>query len=309
MLDLEDPHLLRSILDNLQVGLYVSDREHRIVFWNDGAERITGYMRHSVIGHLCSRTEQAGPEKKVCPFCGSDSPEETLRDGTVVDSQIYLQHKAGYMIPVHARAVPIRDAQRSVAGVLRIFEERQTVAATSQKNLATHGCLDTLSGVPNHRFTEFHLRESLLSFAQYHLPFGILCIAIDGIARVQETYGREATYAMLHMAAQTASHVLGPSAFLGRWGENEFIGIVVNCDRAELDKRGAELQQVASDAHITWWDDRISVKILLTKAMVRPGDSLETLLERAERRFEKGRQPAEAATQTTVEAGQEPGEG
>ena len=309
MLDLEDPQLLRSILDNLQVGLYVSDREHRIVFWNDGAERITGYMRHSVIGHVCCRTGQAGHGKKVCPFCATDSPKETLRVGAVVDSQIYLQHKAGYMIPVHARAVPIRDMQRSVAGILRIFEERPSVAETSQKNLANHGCLDLLSGVPNHRFTEFHLRESLLSFAQYHLPFGILCIAIDGIARVQATYGREATYVMLHMVAQTARHVLGPSVFLGRWGENEFIGIVLNCDRVELDERGAELQQVASDAQITWWDDRVSVKIRLTKAMVRPGDTLETLLERAERRFDTQHQAGEPSAQTLREAGNQSAKG
>ena len=54
MLNLEDPQLLRAILDNLQTGLFVTDREHRIVFWNDGAEKITGYMRHAVLGHLCS---------------------------------------------------------------------------------------------------------------------------------------------------------------------------------------------------------------------------------------------------------------
>jgi GGDEF domain-containing protein len=288
MLDLEDPQLLRAILDNLQIGIYVTDKQRRVVFWNDGAEKITGYMRHAVLGHVCGGTMEIGRERMICPFCGrAHMPEETLKDGSVADAQIYLEHKAGYLLPVHARAVPIRDAHGSVVGALRIFEEHQTVLSSSKKHLATHGCLDELSGVPNHRFTEFHLKESLLSFAEYNLPFGILCIAIAGIDRLRETYGREATFAMLHMVAQTAVHVLGPTAFLGRWGENEFIGIVVNCDRAELDKRGAELQHVGSNAHITWWDDRISVEVLVTKAMVRPGDTLQTLLERAERRFEK----------------------
>ena len=111
MLNLEDPQLLRAILDNLQTGLFVTDREHRIVFWNDGAEKITGFMRHEVLGHRCHGTVDTRHDRKVCPFCGTgNAPDKTLSNGMVVDSQIYLQHKAGYTLPVHARAVPIRDS-------------------------------------------------------------------------------------------------------------------------------------------------------------------------------------------------------
>jgi PAS domain S-box-containing protein len=286
MLDLEDPQLLQAILDNLQIGLYVSDRQGRIVFWNDGAEKITGYMRHTVLGHVCGDVRQVGHQRKVCPFCGNPrSTEDTLQQGRVIGAELYLEHKAGYVIPVHARAVPVRHGQGAVTGVLRIFEERQSPISASRKHLATHGCLDALSGVPNHRFTKFHLQEGLLSFAEYNLPFGILCIAIAEIEDIRKRYGREATFAMLHMVAQTAVHVLGPTAFLGRWGDNEFIGILVNCDRAELEKLGSELQRIGSATHITWWDDDIRFEVLVTKAMVRPGDTLETLLQRAERRF------------------------
>lgn len=288
MLDLDDPQLLQAILDNLQIGLYVSDASGRIVFWNDGAERITGYMRHAVLGHVCGDVLQRQPHRKLCPFCGNlPSHQDTLQHGRVVDAQIYLEHKAGYMIPVHARAVPLRNAQGNVAGVLRIFEERQTLIPGTRKHLATHRCLDALSGVPNHRFTQFHLHESLLSFAEYNLPFGILCIAIAEIDEIGKRYGREAIFSMLHMVAQTAVHVLGPNAFLGRWGENEFIGIVVNCDRAELEALSAELQRIGSATHITWWDDDIHFQVLVTKAMVRPGDTIETLLQRAERRLQE----------------------
>jgi PAS domain S-box-containing protein len=288
MLDLDDPQLLQAILDNLQIGLYVSDRTGRIVFWNDGAERITGYMRHTVLGHICGDSHSPRQQRKICPFCGNlQSLEDTLQHGRVIDAQIYLEHKAGYMIPVHARAVPVRNRHGAVAGVLRIFEERQTLISGTRKHLATHGCLDALSGVPNHRFTQFHLQEGLLSFAEYHLPFGILCIAIAEIEDIRKRYGREATFSMLHMVAQTAVHVLGPNAFLGRWGDNEFIGILVNCDRAELEKLGSELQRIGSATRITWWDDEIHFQVLITKAMVRPGDTLETLLQRAERRFQE----------------------
>jgi GGDEF domain-containing protein len=288
MLDLGDPRTLRTILDNLQTGLYVTDRERRIVFWNKGAEKITGYMRHTVVGHLCCETLQFGQGKKMCAFCGSGCPpDETLSDGVSIDAHVYLHHKAGYMIPVRVRTAAIRDTHGSVVGIFRAFEEQQAVLGTSREILASHGCLDDISGVPNHRYTEFHLRESLLGFAEYNLPFGILCIAVPEIDRVREIYGKEAASAILRMVAQTGVHILGTSTFLGRWKENEFIAIVMNCNSAELEKRGADVQRVGSSSHITWWDDRISTEVVVAQTRVRPGDTLETLLSRAEHRASK----------------------
>ena len=46
-----DPSYYRAILESLPTGVYVVDPERRILFWNDGAEQITGYRRHEIIGH------------------------------------------------------------------------------------------------------------------------------------------------------------------------------------------------------------------------------------------------------------------
>ena len=100
------------------VGLYVRTARRRIVFWNDGAEKITGYMRHTVLGHICGESQPPRPQRKVCPFCGTCKLTKKRWSMDVsVDAQIYLEHKAGYMIPVHARAVPVRNAQGVVAGI------------------------------------------------------------------------------------------------------------------------------------------------------------------------------------------------
>ena len=49
----DDPEIYRSILESLPTGLCVVDMEKKIVLWSDGAERITGHLRHEVIGHSC----------------------------------------------------------------------------------------------------------------------------------------------------------------------------------------------------------------------------------------------------------------
>ena len=54
MSDLLKPEILRYALESLRVGIYLVDRDRRIVFWNDGAEQITGYLRAELIGRCCN---------------------------------------------------------------------------------------------------------------------------------------------------------------------------------------------------------------------------------------------------------------
>jgi PAS domain-containing protein len=37
----QDPEIYRDILDGLQIGVRVLDLQKKIVFWSDGAEKIT----------------------------------------------------------------------------------------------------------------------------------------------------------------------------------------------------------------------------------------------------------------------------
>ena len=49
-----NPESYRSILESLPTGAYLIDRDRRIILWSDGAETLTGYFRHEVIGHCCA---------------------------------------------------------------------------------------------------------------------------------------------------------------------------------------------------------------------------------------------------------------
>jgi two-component system, cell cycle response regulator len=43
----------RELLDNVGDGLYFTDGERRISYWNKEAEEITGYSREEVLGRRC----------------------------------------------------------------------------------------------------------------------------------------------------------------------------------------------------------------------------------------------------------------
>ena len=53
MSGLEQAEIFRAVLEALPTGVYFVDRNKKIAFWNDGAERITGYLRQDVVGRAC----------------------------------------------------------------------------------------------------------------------------------------------------------------------------------------------------------------------------------------------------------------
>ena len=46
--------LFHTLLEELPLGIYLVDRNHRIRFWNRGAEQIVGHLSHDVVGRMCA---------------------------------------------------------------------------------------------------------------------------------------------------------------------------------------------------------------------------------------------------------------
>ncbi len=127
-----------------------------------------------------------------------------------------------------------------------------------------------------------YLREHLVFFTEYDLPFGILCIRINELQQFRATHGREAADGILHVVAATLKHALGSSGFLGRWTEDQFLVIVPNCSDAELNQTADNLERSVNSSEIRWWGDLVSVNMAWGRTTVQAGDTQECLLERAQ---------------------------
>ena len=75
-------HALANVLNSLHDGLYFTDTDRRIIYWNAAAERITGYASPEVLGKKCSDNilvhidaEGTNLCKNLCPLA------KTIEDG------------------------------------------------------------------------------------------------------------------------------------------------------------------------------------------------------------------------------------
>ena len=281
---IRDPEVFQAVLDGLEQGVYVVDLNRRIVFWNGAAERISGYLRHEVVGRSCRDDLLVHCDHNGAGLCQKSCPlTEAMTDGRIREAKIYLHHRAGHRVLVQVRVIPVRNRQGQVIGAAESFTDVSVLPDTQrhQMNLAAHGCLDGVTDLPNRDYSQYHLRELQASFEQYGLPFGILLVEASGMAKLRTTRGEKAVQRMLHALAQTLQSTLRPNDFVGRWSEHQFLAAVTDSDATQLQAIAGRIQDMAQTAEIEWWGDKIHCDVAIGTALAEGGMALETLLERA----------------------------
>jgi two-component system, cell cycle response regulator len=282
---LQDPEIFRNVLDSLQTGVCMADRSGKILFWNQGAERLTGHKQHEVVGRSCRDNILVHCNDQGCVACGAICPfTRTMVEGKSQEAKMQLRHKDGHPVHVLMRIAPLRDSRGSMIGLAESFDEQKFASDrdSNQQTLVEHGCMDETTGVPNHEFTQFHVRENLAGFARYQLPFGVIAIQVDQLDRFRAAYGRQARDAVLRVVAQTMRNAFRPSDFLGRWAEDEFLAILINCGSSGVEQTWQRIRKMVACAGLRWWSDELSVTTSVGYASAQPGDTIESLVNRVQ---------------------------
>lgn len=285
MSELQDPEIFRTVLDSLQIGVSMADRNGKILFWNQGGERLTGHKRHEMVGRSCRDNILLQCNGQGCAACGATCPiSRTLHQGKPQEAKMQLRHKEGHPVHVLMRLAPLRDPHGSIIGIVESFDEQKFGSEwdRNRHTLAAHGCMDETTGVPNHEFTQFHLAENLASFTRYHLPFGVIAIQVDRLEHFRANYGRPAGDAILSVVAQTMKNVFRPTDFVGRWADDQFLAILINCGEHGVEKTWERIRSLITCAGLRWWSDELLVTTSVGYATVQAEDTIDSLLNRVQ---------------------------
>jgi diguanylate cyclase (GGDEF)-like protein/PAS domain S-box-containing protein len=278
------PDIYRTVLENLPIGVYLTDRNRQITFWNATAERLTGYLGQEVIGHFCHDNILMHCDEDQMALCDAACPlSRSMQAGRPMDSNIFLLHKEGQRIPVRVHAVPLRDELGAIIGAAEFFEERVLHAAAVRcPHLKGAVCLDDVTGIPDRQATLSGLEAALKEATATEVPFGLLSVAVDNLDDLRRAYGRQGVEEVLHAVAQTLASGTRPEDLVGNWREDRF-AVLLACPTEDGLRICAErLKRLISLAAVPWWGDRLSVTASMGGTMARPGDTVESLLGRAE---------------------------
>jgi diguanylate cyclase (GGDEF)-like protein/PAS domain S-box-containing protein len=289
MTSFHDPDLCRSILESLPSGLCVLDMEKKIVFWSEGAERITGYLRHEVVGHSCMAETVLHCDQSGGGLCKDDCPvARTIKTAHLVDAVGLLHHKAGHEFPVRIRAVPVHNQHGSIIGAVETFEEVQSATASDlhEYSRKVPGCIDPVTSVASPDLMRFHLRQALATFVEVEVPFCVLSVRLDGLQHFRASLGPEAGSSLLRVVARSLESSFWKTDHVGRWTDDQFLVILNGCRQESLHSVGDRVTRMLARDGIEWWGEHRSLPVLVGEAAVQSGDAIESLIERAQKSLE-----------------------
>ncbi|WP_081429577.1 GGDEF domain-containing protein [Solidesulfovibrio magneticus] len=235
------PVLCKDILNSVHDGVYIVDKKMRIIFWNEEAEKITGFLGEEVLGNTCSNNILKHVDSSGLNLCLSACPlMQTLKTNQKLVSEVFLHHKNGHRVPIQIETSPL-IINNKLYGAIEFFRKigddigcKERLEILNKQSLVDH-----LTGISNRRHIDITIERKILEFNRYGWDFSIALFDIDNFKTFNDNYGHTVGDDILKIISKTITGSLRSFDFLGRWGGEEFLAILPEIDSDEQLKKYA----------------------------------------------------------------------
>ena len=280
------PRVFDGILELLEDGVYVVDRERCITYWSAGAERLTGFTAAEVVGSRCADGVLAHVDERGTNLCLEGCPLHCSMDtGEPGEARVFLHHREGHRVPVTVHTMPLRDEEGAIIGAVEVFSDQTPQAAFREREaeLEKLVLLDELTRVGNRRAGLEALDRRLAEMERYGWTFGLLFIDLDHFKQLNDHLGHGAGDEVLHMVAATIAHNVRAFDEVSRWGGEEFLVICPKIEPSLLGSLAERLKALVATAAIMDVDQVLRSTISVGATLAQPGDTPESLVARADK--------------------------
>lgn len=274
----------QDLLDKMSDGVYFVNRDRAITYWNDGAERISGYSAQEVLGHRCAEgllrhVTDSGQQlcRHGCPLLG------VMRDGEPREADVFMHHKDGHRVPITVRGQALRSDDGQIVGSVEIFHTRGTNPYAAHCRERVDDSLDTVTGLAPRRFGELQLKALTQAVDEETATLGVLFIDADHFKDVNDTYGHKTGDEVLRMVGQSIVNGLRRGDIPVRWGGEEFLALLPGTNQAGIRAAAERVRMLVENSWIQKGDVQVRVTISVGATMAVPNETGDELLERADR--------------------------
>lgn len=275
-----------KLLDSLFDGVYFVDVNMNITFWNNAAERITGYGKSDAIGIRCSDNLLRHIDANGCELCLHGCPlAATMQDGKSREASMFLHHALGHRVPVSVRTSPVRDDNGDIIGAVEIFSDNSSSIQIlhEYEKLKQDAYLDPLTAVGNRRYGEMTLSTRIYDLQTHEIPFGVLFIDIDHFKHFNDEYGHKTGDDVLVMVAKSISLSLRKMDVVSRWGGEEFVVILPGATAVIVKSLSERIRILIENSFLLFGRDKLHVTVSIGATVSRPDDTLVSIISRADR--------------------------
>jgi diguanylate cyclase (GGDEF)-like protein/PAS domain S-box-containing protein len=275
----------KDILDNLEVGIYAVDRQRKIIYWNRGAEIISGYKQAEVLGGSCSDNILIHVDDQGKNLCQGPCPlAESMADGRSRQARVFLHYKEGHRVPVTVFTSPIRENGGNIVGGIEIFTDLSSPMAAVQrlKDGQATAHFDPISGLVTRQFLDVFINSRLIELQNFGLSFGIAVTSIDHFENIEALGDPEVGDQVIHMVAQTLVKNARSFDLVGREDEREFTIVLPNQTPESLQQHAEKLCHLVRQSICQHRSGDLQVTVSMGVTVARKDDTPESLRGRAQ---------------------------
>jgi diguanylate cyclase (GGDEF)-like protein len=160
---------------------------------------------------------------------------------------------------------------------------------------------DPLTGLYNRRFAEQRLKAEISRSHRRGHPLTVILTDLNQFKEINDTYGHQAGDTVLKEFAKRLNRVTRGADLAVRWGGDEFMMILVDCEPAQIPAILARLQDFTVEVQ----GRELPISLAIGWKAYKSGDKVEDLIEGADRMLylDKGsaRKPSDQETASMAE--------
>lgn len=295
-LDLNEFHWLLAIVQGIDVGVVVLDREYRIQVWNTFMENRSGRLPREVHGQsffsLFPEVEEEWFRHKVESVATLGTPAFTIweqrpylvrfKNYQPITGQEEFMYQNTVILPLHGVNTTVEHICLIIYDVTNVATNKQQLQAVNQQ-LKHLSRTDRLTGLNNRGYWEECLQHEYARHRRYQSMAALVMFDIDHFKAVNDTYGHPAGDKVIQAVAEVVREQVRDTDYPGRYGGEEFVVLLPDVDSAGAMLFAERLRQRIEALLVTYENQSIPFTISLGVAdLSYPTNGHQQLIERAD---------------------------
>ncbi|HWE54693.1 MAG TPA: sensor domain-containing diguanylate cyclase [Acidimicrobiales bacterium] len=272
----------RGVLAAITDAFISVDPAGRILGWNEGSMRLTGWEEERIVGRDIIET--------LVPSRHQDAARAMLEgllvagrgDAPIEPFEALVLHADGSRIPIEARVWKVVSGPDTHVCLLARDISKRKMEEAALTRRATH---DPLTDLPNRALITDLLTQSLAGSKRVHGPVGTIFVDLDGFKQVNDRLGHAAGDRLLVAAAMRLLRAVASTDVVGRLSGDEFLVVCRGLERqGDLDRVAERIRDAMAEPFSVTDAGLVTVRPSLGLALGVPGTvSARELVAEADR--------------------------
>lgn len=265
--------LLGRALDAAAEPIVLTDIEEKIVFANSAFSEVSGYALEEVIDKTPALWQSGQHNQDFYK-----NLRDALLNGLDFGAIFVNKKRDGSLYYSEQSISPILDEHGKITHYVSISKD-VTERVKAEQVLVASATLDKLTGLHNRNHGEQLLKQAYINALTSELPLSLIMCDIDHFKQVNDHYGHPVGDTVLSGVAGILLQSVRNSDTAIRWGGEEFIILMNDCDQAPAI---ALAERIRASVECHHYAGAGPVTISLGQATLQANETMQQLIARCD---------------------------